>query len=291
MSEKLATTPETIAQSTLDMALHNAADRVSDQMVDPEFMALLAKAGVDMEHTDQSAYWQKMAEYTSRQVDSESKLSPLEKETLQLIGYLPNVLFQKSQLAYHEEHRHENILSQDEIRSAKRTACVYNNLLKDFVRKHPQSADHLKASLLSGVLQTVGGDSYDFTEYADKALDDTIRGVKHEVGFATILEALGVPYRDATISEDLKGRDVVINFNGHEIGVDVKASLDKVDAKNGGSDGSPIAHKPSGDIVMFSMLLDADFGGGFTPSKERVAEIAPMAGALLQKALMQTIAK
>jgi hypothetical protein len=42
---------------------------------------------------------------------------------------------------------------------------------------------------------------------------------------------------------------------------------------------------------MFSMLLDKDFGDAFTPSEARLTEIAPMTGALLQKALMQAIAK
>lgn len=281
------TSPEMIEQHALDTELHNARNRIADQMHDTEFHALLVKSGVDLnDYSDKSTYWQKMAEYTSRQVGAESKLSQLEKETTQLIGYLPNVLIQQYQLAYHED-----LLSENEVRSAKRTACVYNNLLKDFVRKYPQKSDHLKASLLSGILQTVGSESYDFTEYADKALDERLRGVKHEAGFAAILDSLGVTYRDATISEDLKGRDFVISFNGREVGVDVKASLDKVDAKNGGSNGTPVAHKPGGDLVMFSMLLDSDFQGGFTPDQQRVTEIAPVAGAVLQKALVQSIAK
>jgi hypothetical protein len=286
MPETLTHSPETITQPQLDAQLRSAAERVSDQMYEPEFHEALTKAGIDLDDPDPSAYWQKMAEYTARQTGSGSELAPLEKETTQLIGYLPNFLFQKYQLAHHD-----GLLSDTEVRSAKRTACTYNNLLKDFVRKYPQSHDHLKASLLEGVLQTIGGDSLDFSAYADKTLDETLRGVKHEVGFGAILDSLGVPYRDANISEDLKGRDLVVTFNGYEVGVDVKASLDQVDGKNRGSNGSPIAHKPNGDLVMFSMLLDKDFGDAFTPSEARLTEIAPMTGALLQKALMQAIAK
>ena len=286
MPETYTTTPETIAQSELIQQLHSAADRINDQMYEPEFHAMLAKAGVDPEGSDPSAYWRVMAEYTARQTASNSELSSLEKETTQLVGYLPNVLFSQYQLDHHK-----HLMSDSEVRSAKRTACTYNNLLKDFVRSHPQKADHLKAGLLSGVLQTVGGDSLEFNDFTDRQLDERLRGVKHEVGFGAILDSLGVTYRDATITEDLKGRDLVVAFMNREIGIDVKASLLEVDSKNHGSNGSPIAHRPSGDLIIFSMLLEKDFDGGFVPSPDRVAEIAPMTGALLQKALMQTIAK
>lgn len=286
MLETFTSTPETIAQTEIDQQLHSAAERVNDQMYDPAFLAALTHAGVSVDGSDPSAYWRVMAEYTARQTGANSELSPLEKETTQLIGYLPNALLQ----GYHLKHQ-KNLLSDAEVKSAKRTACTYNNLLKDFVRKHPQGADQLKASLLNGVLLTVGGDSYDFNEFADKALDDTLRGVKHEIGFGAILDALGVPHRDATIAEDLKGRDIVITFNGLEIGVDVKASLDQIDGKNHGSDGKPYAVKPSGDLVMFSMLLDKDFEGSFTPSSTRLNEVAPQAGGYLHQALTQALAK
>ena len=286
MSETFTSTPENIAQTELDQQLHNAAERVNDQMYDPAFLAALARAGVSVDGSDPGAYWRVRAEHTARQTGANSELSPLEKETTQLIGYLPNALLQGYQLKHQK-----NQLSDTEVKSAKRTACTYNNLLKDFVRKHPQNADQLKANLLNGVLLTVGGDSYDFNEFADKALDDTLRGVKHEVGFGAILDTLGVPHRDATIAEDLKGRDIVITFGGREIGVDVKASLDQVDGKNNGSDGKPYAVKPSGDLVMFSMLLDKDFGGSFTPSSTRLSEIAPQAGGYLHQALTQALAK
>lgn len=286
MSETLTTTPESVSQQELDQQLKNAAERVSDLMFEPGFLDLAVKAGIDINNPEPSLYWQKMAEYTSRQTGSGSELSPLEKQTTQLIGYLPNALFQGYQLKHHRD-----LLTDTEVRNAKRTACTYNNLLKDFVRNHPQNADHLKASLLNGVLLTVGGESYDFNEFTDRALDDTLRGVKHEVGFGAVLDSLGVSHRDATITEDLKGRDLIIIFNGHEIGVDVKASLDQVDGKNHGSDNKPYAVKPNGDIVMFSMLLDKDFEGGFTPSSSRLSELAPQAGGYLHQALMQSLAK
>lgn len=286
MPETFTSTPETATQSELDQQLHSAADRVREQAYEPEFHAALTRASVDLDRSDPAAYWRVMAEYTARKTGANSELSPLEKETTQLIGYLPNALFQGYQLKYQK-----NLLSDAEVRGAKRTACTYNNLLKDFVRNRPQDADQLKANLLDGFLLTVGGDSYDFNEFADKALDDTLRGVKHEVGFGAILDTLGVAHRDATITEDLKGRDIVLTFNGQEIGVDVKASLDQVDGKNHGSDGKPYAVKPNGDLVMFSMLLDKDFEGHFTPTSTRLNEIAPQAGGYLHQALMQSLAK
>lgn len=286
MPETHIVTPEAVGQAELDRHFSDAAERVADQMFEPEFHALLGKAGIDINDSDPSLYWQKMAEYTARKTGSNSELSSLEKHTTQLIGFLPNTLLQEYHLRFHKD-----LLSEQEIRSAKRTACTYNNLLKDFVRTYPQDAEHLKQNLLGGILQTVGGESIDFNEFTNMSLDTTLRGVKHEVGFGVILDTLGVEHRDATISEDLRGRDLVIMFNGHEIGIDVKASLDQVDGKNHGSENMPYAVKHNGDVVMFSMLLEKDFAGGFTPTSTLVSELAPQAGGYLHQALMHSIAK
>src|SRR5690606_29739043 len=99
-------------------------------------------------------------------------------------------------------------------------------------------------------------------------IEGMLKGVKHELAFAATLDSFGLPYRATTIQEDLKGRDLVLLLGEREIGIDVKASLSTVDVRNNGSDGSPIAIKPNGDLVIYSLFTEKDFADSFTPTQE-----------------------
>ena len=291
MTETLiVTSPESVSQAEMDRYFHSASEAIVEQMYEPEFHDLLDRAGIDIETTDPAIYWEKMALYTHQKVTS-SELAPAQKETLALVGYLPNFIYNKALLSRHEQLGARSTLSTSEIRNAKRTACAYNNLLKDFVKKHPQSPDHLEASLLESTLQTAGSESRDFSTYAETAIATTIKGIKHEIGFGAILDSLEIPHRDATIDEDLKGQDIVIIFNGQEIGVDIKASLNKVAEINPDTPDLPYAIKNNGDLVMFSMLQDADFGNGFEPSPSQISERADKTRDIIAMAVVGALAK
>lgn len=280
------TTPETLEQSAIDRALTIASTSVAELGFDKDFQHHLVGNGITLDTEDPAEYWGAVANFTETYLQNNSELTPLDRDSFALVANLPLAL---THSYYLDKYQHQ--MDRGQIRSAKEVVCTYNGLLRHFVRTYPQQSEALKASLLNATLETMGAESTDFTTHAEQAIHATLKGIKHELGFSCILNSLGVTYRDATVEEDLKGRDVVIEFNGNDIGVDVKASLSEVDQKNRGSNGSPIAHKPNGDLVMFSMLLENDFNGGFEPSKKRVDDIAPAAGALLQKAILQSIAK
>lgn len=285
MNETLHTTPETIEQTAIDQAIHGAASEVAELSFDPNFQAFLSARNVRLETDDPEAYWGAVADYTEDYVQSHDTLTPLEKDSFGLVANLPLALTKR----YHLD-RYKNSMDRTQIRQAKEVVCAYNGLLKHFVTAYPQQSEQLHQSLLAATLETMGSDSADFTAHAETVLKDTFKGVKHEIGFAQVLDTLGVEYRESTVEEDLKGRDFIITFGGKEIGIDVKASLDQVDSKNRGASG-PTAVKPNGDIVMFTLLTEKDFAGTFQPTDKAVENISLPAGAFLQKAVHQSLAK
>lgn len=277
--------PETHELTSPEAALRNASSRVAELGFDQDFQQFLVDKHIPIDTDDPDIYWGAVAQYTDMLLTDPS-LAPLERDSLAVAAYLPLALTH----SYYLE-RHADQLQPGQRRAAKETASTYNSLLKHYVTAYPQQSDALQHSLQSAVLETMGADADEFTRFTGQHLAARLRGVKHEIGFSKILDALGLPYREATLQEDLKGKDLVIAYRGRDIGVDVKASLDQVDGKNRGSNGTPVALKPGGDVVIFSMLRDADFQGAFEPDPARVAEIAPAAGAILQRALNQALAK
>jgi hypothetical protein len=277
--------PEHREQSRIDETLGSAATRIAELGFDPSFQQLLAEKNIPLDTDNPDAYWGAVAEHVDQLV-ADPSLDPLERDSLATVAYLPLALTH----SYYLE-RHMDQLDPRQKRTAKETASSYNSLLRHFVTTYPQSSDGLLHALQGATLEIMGADADEFTRFAEQHLAARLRGVKHEIGFGRILDSLGVAHRDATLDEDLKGKDLIISYRGRDIGVDVKASLDQVDAKNRGSNGTPVAHKPGGDLIIFSMLRDADFDGTFEPNPKRVADIGPAAGAILQRALNEAVAK
>lgn len=277
---------ESITQNDIDVTVNNAATIVAELDYNPDFQKYLIDNNVHLNPGDALEYWTAVGDYTETYTHDNESVSTLEKDSFALIANLPAAMVASYQL-----DRYRDNLPSLQKRTAKESVCSYNRLVRHFVTEYPQDSDALTASLLEATLVTIGSESHDFLEKSESAIQKTLRGMMHEIGFAQILEAAGIPFREATIEEDLKGKDLIILFNGREIGVDVKASLSEIEAKHKGDSGKPYVVKPNGDIVMFSMLLDKHFEGGFKADESHVAEIADQARGLVIESVIKAIAK
>jgi hypothetical protein len=276
-------------QLALTTSLAHASETVAGLPYETEFQAYAGDRGVDVtsDETDPLAYWQAVKDFAATELVESSGGSKLDKQSLALIAGLPLSLTQSYYLEAHGQS-----MSPAGRRELKRGISEYNKTLKEFIEAHPQGSDELKASLLAAALATIGGDSREFTSHAETSIDAHLRGMKHEMAFASVLDSLGVSWREATVEEDLKGRDIIIDFNGQEIGVDVKASLSEVEAHHGDSSRSPVVYDERNNrFIVFSGFVEKDFHGTFKPSSATVDERAPMIGALLQAAIMQQAQK
>lgn len=280
------TTPELVEQSEVSLALQRATSIVTELEFNDEFLAYLSSTNQTLDYEDASAYWRTISIYTDTYLDAHDELSPLERESYAVIANLPAAMIASYQL-----ERYKNTLATSDFRTNKQTICTYNQLLKHYVTAFPQQSEPLHKELLDGVLQTVGAESADFTQHTEGVLQAILKGIRHEIGFTRLLDLAGIPYRESTVDEDLKGKDIVILFNGNEIGVDIKASLSEVEAQNKGATHNPYAIKANGNIVMYSMMLDTHFDGGFEPNKDRLKEVEATARGIIGGAVVEAIAK
>lgn len=272
-------------QTAVTDSLVKARETVADLPTDVDFQQYIVDRDISIDSSDPLLYWEAVRDFTETQVQQQTGGSQLEKESTRVIAGLPASLTQ----AYYLESQGQS-MRYAERRSLKEGVSDYNKLLKDFIAAHPQGSDELKATLIDAVFATMGADSRDFTTHAENSIDARLRGMKHEIAFAKVLESLGVSWREATVEEDLKGRDLIIDFNGREIGVDVKASLSEVTAHNGDATRSPVVYDEKHDrFIIFSGFVEKDFRGSFDVSSSTVEERAPMIGALLQAAILQHV--
>lgn len=275
-----AHSPEKIEQTTVDSALRAAINAVADIDTNIDFQAYLSDNNKKFNASDDPEYWETMAGFTETYLGSNDILSPLEKESFALVTNLPTALT----ASFHLKQSGNRFYP--EKKADKATACTYNNLIKHYVTSYPQKSEALQGRLLEAALATLGDGSNEFTQ---NTLGEILKGVRHEIGFTRILDAGGFTYREATVEEDLKGRDIVVTYDGHDIGVDVKASLSEMEAR--GSENSPYAIKNNGDIIMWSLLLDSQFNGYFEPDSAHIEDMVNSVKPSIEYVFRQAVAK
>lgn len=278
-------TTENVEQSAIDTALRNAAESVADIEFSPDFQAYLSDTNQKLNPADAREYWGTVANFTETYLEAHADLSTLEKTAFTLAAALPLVLTASYSLKEYGGRYYP------EKKIDKATTCTYNALLKEFVRAYPQQSESLHKSLLEITVLTIGDESKDFLTFADTQTEVTLKGIRHEVGYSQFLETAGIPYREASVEEDLKGRDIVIQHPLKEIGVDVKASLSEVEAHSTSSDQAAYAVKGNGDIIMYSMIKESAFQGGFEPSKQYLSRYSEGFGKTIRDAIVASIDK
>ena len=80
----------------------------------------------------------------------------------------------------------------------------------------PQSVHDLEISLYNTVISTIGAEKTDFTRHCEEQIGITLKGVKHELGYAKLLDELGVEYTQGTAEDDSKGRDMSLCSKANE---------------------------------------------------------------------------
>lgn len=96
-----------------------------------------------------------------------------------------------------------------------------------------------------------------------------IRGAQHELGARKLLEQLG-EVREANLAEDLSYIDLVLQYQGASLPIDIKSSPNSVFHTSGGA--SDIVCVKSGRIVLFSHLTPEDIGDNFQLAPEIITK-------------------
>ena len=267
----------------LDHSFDKANTYVKGLATNPEFQTYLANQQIEDDRSS-LAYWSAIAEF--QQANQNPEAEPLDAFIETIVAATPdailrNTILNEQRLNYREAHAHKEVLS------------YYNSLIRNFVENFPDTkASELVANLNTTALNTIATHSRHLQRTSDELTRAIVRGAQHEAAFGDMLASLGLPYREATLEEDLKGMDYVVELPGLEkpIGIDVKASLSEIEAKNHHSDASgPFAFGRDGNLVIWSMVTDSELNDGFSAPQEIVTERSSLVmGGLFQASQRQS---
>jgi hypothetical protein len=249
-------------------ALNYAQNAISRLTQDPSFHAACVEADVNPVTGGETAdYWHTFRLYVGDRVDDARTKGQdnLRMDAIELTANLPAYLIEQRKLSTGNHHGY------DEYRYSKQITSYYNGVIRNFAATYPDtSVAGLRSSLLTSVSQTVHDRG--LRESAATSVREMIRGAQHELAFGQILGHTGLPYKEATLEEDLKGVDYTVGVNRHTLDVDVKASLTQINMR--GSEGV-FAVKDDGKIAIYSMTLDHEFHDRFFTDDETAAAKAP----------------
>ncbi len=258
---------ETVTNEEIRQGFGEAWERIYELIKTPQFQQACMEADIDPFGDDRPEYWEFLQDYAYDSLKTRGEngeIGHLAAKTEELAFAVPVYAMRLAELE-------KGGLSRDEERKAKITASAFNGLIRDFAEKYPD----VRTGTIERELHNVVNDTiYDdeLSQVGSRYIKESIRGAQHELAFGQILEQTGIEFRDATLEEDMRGADYILDPEGEKVKLDVKASLSNIEAK--GNSGVPYAERSDGTVVMYSHVRDQEFNGTFFVDPEVAAERA-----------------
>jgi hypothetical protein len=294
--------PESIELKTRDV-WENAADTVSHFSDEPLFLESVARLGQDPNDTTTPEYAQALADYAEDYCNV-FKDETTEKEQIQirLLANVPGFLHAQKEISNYDQERKHRRLDNTEWNRYKqyvRKAVKYNQQLSAYALNNPDdSFSDLNQSLFDQALLCFPQDA----RTIDQSITQATRGARTEAASQKLLDLTGINYTPGTVTDDMRGGDIIIHFNGQRIKVDIKSSLDKIARIRRGYDDidnkylfygilkSPKDRNNSDRVIaIFPGIIDADFEGtlGLRLDEESMQKRALNLAAQLQRAVIE----
>ena len=255
-------------ETSLDSSFKAAMDNFYGIAFEPGFSSICLERGVDVDATDSHEYWRAVADFA---YDRSAEMREAGKDEsdialMELYAAAPSYFFDQATL-----DSNPNLHTQEK-QYLREDASYFQGLLKRTVKLWPD----ITASTLSLQLMNIANISIedrDFKQHAANSIRASVKGAQHEIAFGQLLENTGRNFREATVEEDVRGIDYVVERpEGGVDYIDVKASLKKIE--NHGRLSDLFARKLDGGIVMHSLLRDSELGDNFHVSEQVAAERA-----------------
>lgn len=162
--------------------------------------------------------------------------------------YLGHV--QKQLDRYEQQRKHRRLSSAEWVEYSdilKPYAVWYNQLLSDHFYTHPETT-------FSDVNRVLIEQTLDHFPHHEQDIElsvlATTKGARKEAVTRQILDQTHINYVPGTPEDDLKGGDIIIEYNGKRIKVDIKSSLQAIADIRGGYDEIQKKH------VMYAISRD-----------------------------------
>jgi len=265
--------------STVAASWNHALDIVLSFDGDNDFKQTLTDGNIDTNNKSTIDYANALSLYAQKYCDLNllhNRIDQSIADQIKLLASVPFFLHVKYEISVYEYDKKTRWLPEDEmarLRAFKPYAIWYNQLLSDFMYANPlgKLAD-LENILIKQAL------SY-FPRQIDTIehdIEQVTRGARTEAITRSLLDLTAVNYVPGTINDDLRGGDLIIEYNGKRVRLDIKSSLGPIVELRGGLDKSSddvsyAIHRIKRDlkkedatIVLFPGFSDEDTNGLFS---------------------------
>lgn len=171
---------------------------------------------------------------------------------LALMAATPNWLLAKRQL-----DQHGKMMERPEKKKLLGPIITFNHALRKIIDAEQCSRMQQLTDFVGGVTLTMGK-SEEIARYAENAAQITLVGMRQEIAAESVLSSMREVHgiRGANDEEELDGIDIVVNYNGVKVGIDIKSSQAAADEANA------IArkHRDAKYMAVWSGFTGRDFG-------------------------------
>lgn len=192
------------------------------------------------------------AQALSERLGRTNKYESDQTRQLALMAAIPDWLLAKRQL-----DQHGKMMERPEKKKLLGPIITFNHALRKIIDAEQCSRMQQLTDFVSGVALTMGK-SEEIARYAENAAQITLVGMRQEIAAESVLSSMREVHgiRGANDEEELDGIDIVVNYNGVKVGIDIKSSQAAADEANA------IArkHRDAKYMAVWSGFTGRDFG-------------------------------
>lgn len=192
------------------------------------------------------------AQAVSERVERTHKYESDQTRQLALMAATPNWLLAQRQL-----DQHGDTMKCPEKKKLLGPIIAFNHALRKIIDAEQCSRMQQLTDFVGRVALTMGK-SGEIARYAENAAQITLVGMRQEIAAESVLSSMREVHgiRGANDEEELDGIDIVVNYNGVEVGIDIKSSQAAADKAN------EIArkHRDTKYMAVWSGFTGRDFG-------------------------------
>lgn len=192
------------------------------------------------------------AQAVSERVGRTHKYESDQTRQLALMAAVPNWL-----LAQRQIDKHGKTMERSEKKKLLGPIIVFNHALRKIIDAEQCSGMQQLLSFVNDIVLMMS-ESEEVVRYAANAARITLVGMRQEIAAESVLSSMQEVHgiRGANDEEELDGIDIVVNYNGVKVGIDIKSSQDAADKANA------IArkHRDAKYMAVWSGFTGRDFG-------------------------------
>lgn len=192
------------------------------------------------------------AQAVSERVERTHKYESDQTRQLALMAATPNWLLAQRQL-----DQHGDTMKRPEKKKLLGSIIAFNHALRRIIDAE-QCSRMQQLTDFVGRVALMMGKSGKIAQYAENAAQVTLVGMRQEIAAESVLSSMQEVHgiRGANDEEELDGIDIVVNYKGVEVGIDIKSSQAAADKANA------IArrHRDAKYMAVWSGFTGRDFG-------------------------------